>query len=244
MFHLNARWDVLRLDTKNKVRSSFRMDFVKACKAVLHKSVAERTAYERFKIDFGTRLHKDGTSTPSADHTTPYPQKSDSCGTCEMVRAEIRSNAQSLLRHRKQGDKTLPRLQAIREHEEANQDPENSLKAHTLEASRACDYQKTCIKDAESIYQGFCDEVTILCATDPLNASTAIADFAPKASISWFDVSTDYQQDKFVLAWNKNPQPRPTYYISGITNYFLILLINSSGRADDDRKLSRNFVYV
>lgn len=113
VYHLDARWDVPRKDLKNPQRSSFCMDSLTAFKPVSESSIAERTVYEWFHTDFGTRMNIDGTKNPSTEHTTLYPQKTDACATYEVLRADIRSNEKILRRHRKRSERTLLCLQAI-----------------------------------------------------------------------------------------------------------------------------------
>jgi len=68
-------------------------------------------------------------------------------------------------------------------------------------------------------------------------------EFIEDASNSWFDVSSDYQQDKAIPSWNLSPQPGPTYFMSGETYYVHILCMESCGDASGPTRFSRNIVY-
>lgn len=128
----------------------------------------------------------------STEHTTLYPPKSDACSTCEVLCADLRSNEQILRRHWQQTDQTFPRLQAIADHVAAVDDLGRELKAHALEASRACNHHKVCVKDATDIYKKLYAKFKHLMSWSSESTEDPSA-FAAEASEFWFHISSDYQ---------------------------------------------------
>lgn len=157
---------------------------------------------------------------------------------------DILSAKRSLSRHRQQGERTITRLAAIRELVAAATDLEDELKAHILVTSKAFAYHKHCITDAAYIYESISNNVAKLLASPPAERSNELAVFTKQASESLFEISSDNQQVKLVVAWNRTPQPGITSYLSGITNYGQFLVFHSCGTADGDSKFARNHVYV
>lgn len=60
----------------------------------------------------------------------------------------------------------------------------------------------------------------------------------------WFDVSIDYQQDNLVTSLRQSPQPGPTYYLSGVSNFVHRMCMESCGKAQGPSRFSRNLVYI
>lgn len=73
---------------------------------------------------------------------------------------------------------------------------------------------------------------------------TGTDDLIQHASREWFDVSSDYQQDKSVPSRNPSPQPNSTFFMSGETHYVHILCVESSGETTGTSRFSRNIVYT
>lgn len=63
-------------------------------------------------------------------------------------------------------------------------------------------------------------------------------------SNAWFEMSSDYQQEKSVPSWNSSPQPKPTNCISGITYYVHIFCAESRGDASGPSRISINIFYT
>jgi hypothetical protein len=137
----------------------------------------------------------------------------------------------------------LRRLNAITEYERIAFDLGNELDRHVTEASAALRHHKGFVRSASDSYTNFCQQYDYLLQNGPSSVS-AFSKFVAAAARSWFEVSSDFQRDKTVPAWNQSPQPGPTCYLSGVTNYVHILVFHSCGRAGDDTKMSQNLVYV
>eukprot|EP00171_Calliarthron_tuberculosum_P011398 IDg11398t1 len=135
---------------------------------------------------------------------------------------DLRTNKQTLFRHKQQSDRTLPRLAAINEHEIIGRDLAAELAQHTAEASAASRHYKRCIKSAAYIYEDLCIKYNALLQNGQAVTIASNTKFAQEAAGSWFDVASDYQQDKWF--------PRGT-------------VLPSPGRHDDTKR-SRNIVYV
>lgn len=57
----------------------------------------------------------------------------------------------------------------------------------------------------------------------------SIEKLVDNASAHEFDISSDYQQDKSILSWNSSPRPGATYFMSAITHYVHIIVLDSLG---------------
>lgn len=264
VFYLDSKWTVLKSLIARRKREdvrerecpstivakgrSFCDDFSRACFEASGKNVATSTVYLWFTEDFSSRISVDGAHTANKEHTTLFPHKSDACAFCETNKRDSASASKSLQREKQQHDRTIPRLQAIRRHEEEVSDLSFALEAHLEAAAGAIEHHNSCIKPAAAIYRELSERFQELCNKKVNASDPRWVQFTRDASSSWLDVSSDYQQDKAVPAWNRSPQPGPTYYLSGMTNYVHIFVLHSCGEAarsdNDDTRLSRNIVYI
>jgi len=74
--------------------------------------------------------------------------------------------------------------------------------------------------------------------------ATKLEAFVLAASDDWFDMSSDYQQDKSMPAWNQSPQPGPTYFMSGHTQNVHIFRAESCGTPSGPSRFFRNIVFM
>lgn len=187
---------------------------------------------------------------PSDEHTTLYPHKIDACSTCLLLAAEIRSERQALKRQLQQNDQaTVGRQDAVRANRAVIADLEGALERHKKEASSALEYHMQCIGGAAKRYEdlasSFLNVVSSWRTVERPSDGPSHADeaFIRRASEEWFDISSDYQQDKSVPSWNRSPQPGPTYFMSGETHYVHIFCAESCGGTTGPSRFSRNLVY-
>lgn len=85
------------------------------------------------------------------------------------------------------------------------------------------------------------------CRDDTMTEEKRKADilsFANRAARCWTDISSDYQQNKSIPAWNKSPQPGPTYYLSGLKHYVHIICCERFCHSTGPIRFSRNLVYT
>jgi len=176
---------------------------------------------------FGSVLRVYGKAVPSEVHTTLYPHKTDTCSTCECLRADFRSARQAVKLHEQQGDKGyLIRQQSSSEVKQTNADLEAAHEAHEDEAACAVQHERKCVVNAAKRY----DRLSVLLyqlfpadATDmqlPVDVDDAkLEALVCAASDDRIGVSSDYQQDKSVPVWNQSPQPGPTYFMLVHTHY-------------------------
>jgi len=180
-----------------------------------------------------------------------YPHKTDACPMCACLSADRRSAKQTLKRHEQQSDKgCLTRQKALEETVQVIKDLEAAAKSHTDEAGRAMEIHRKCVSGAAGKYARLTTKFLQLMemtgvGQQPTTDATAKQDsFIGEASSDWFDVSCDYQQDKQMPAWNRSPQPGPTYFMSGETHYVHIFCVESCGVSSGSDRLSRNIVYT
>ena len=124
-----------------------------------------------------------------------------------------------------------------------------ALEDHKAEAARALAYHRNCLSGAAARYADlstrFGQILAISSETRPptMTDDATTKEFIEDASNSWFDVSSDYQQDKVVPSWNESPQPGPTYFMSGETHYVHIFCAESCGYPTGPPRFSRSLIY-
>lgn len=69
----------------------------------------------------------------------------------------------------------------------------------------------------------------------------ASAELVQHAAKNWFEVFSDYQQDKGGPSWDRFPQLGPTYFMSGETHYDHIFCAESCGEAAGPSRFSRSW---
>ncbi|OSX75738.1 hypothetical protein BU14_0223s0011 [Porphyra umbilicalis] len=237
-YYLDAKWKVLRM-AADKVsgdcaRLSFSAGFIEALVASGRAKVNGEVPLRWLKEYFGSTLRVDGMAVPSEEHTTLYPHKTDACSTCECLRADLRSARQAIAEVKR----TIADLEAAHE-------------AHEDEAACAVQHHRKCVVNAAKryerlsvlFYQLFPADATDM--QQPVDVDDAkLEALVCAASDDWFDLSSDYQQDKSVPVWNQSSQPGPTYFMSGHTHYVHIFCAESCGSANGRTRFSRNNVYT
>ena len=215
------------------------------------KEVSAATVETWLKEDFGARQLKKGVLVSSPEYSTLYPHKTDACATCEILNKDLRSLLQRYKTHQQQDDQgSLLRQQVLREVEEEIEEVKELLTEHRQEASVALGYHKACIENAAEKFKsdvGRYDELLHKLRRNDLTEqrrAEEISKFADVVSKGWFEICSDYQQNKSVPCWNASPQPGPTYYMSGLTHYVHILCMDSCGKPSGPSKFSRNIVYT
>ncbi|OSX75235.1 hypothetical protein BU14_0245s0017 [Porphyra umbilicalis] len=255
-YYLDAKWKVMRMasdkEKGDSTRHSFSAGFIEALTVSGQAKVNGEVPVRWLKEYFGSTLRVDGRPVPSEEHTTLYPHKTDACSTCECLRADLRSARQVLKRHEQQSDQgSLNRQQVIAEVKQTIADLEAAHEAHEEEAACAVQHHRRCVADAAQRYGHlsvlFYELYTIneTVTERPVNVDDDKQEALVRAaSHDWFDVSSDYQQDKSVPVWNESPQPGPTYFMSGHTHYVHIFCAESCGSANGRPRFSRNNVYT
>lgn len=252
-YYLDSRWDILRNsrsagDTHESFSAAFNIVLVAEGLPKVH----DDTLLRWLRSLFGSSKIVDGISVPSDERTNIYPHKTDACATCERYHFDLRSEIQALKRHLQQLDQgSLNRREAIEEIRLSLEDLEDGLTQHEEEAAGAWAYHNNCVCKAAALYEAMVnmfDDVmsTIVSAEQqqPATRHSAAENLIEEASRGWFDVSSDYQQDKSVPLWNKSPQPGRTYFLSGSTHYVHIFCAESCGTSSGPSRFSRNVVYT
>lgn len=98
--------------------------------------------------------------------------------------------------------------------------------------------------EAPGLYEAVSDQFTEFMQLGEAATDADIARMAASAASLRFEISSDYQQDKAIPAWNLSPQPGPTYFMSSITHYVHIICMDSCGKAFGSSTHSRNVVYA
>eukprot|EP00171_Calliarthron_tuberculosum_P004486 IDg4486t1 len=193
---------------------------------------------------FGKVKFVDGLPVYNEEYTVLYPQKTDACSDCVRISQQMASDRQSLKRHESQSDCGIDRMMAIKDVKTSLADHEIALKRHTEEAGRASKFHKDCVATAFTSYASVAAHwESLMTKGSPVN-DAELNQFCEESSSLWLDVSTDYQQDKAVPSWKESAQPGPTYYLSGVTNYIHIIVIESCGMSTGPTRFSRNLVYI
>jgi len=157
-----------------------------------------------------------------------------------------------LKRHEKQSDQgSLDRQQEIAEVKQTIAELEAAHETHEEEAACEVQHHRRCVADAAQRYRHlsvlFHELFTIneTVTERPVNVDDdKLEALVRAASHDWFDVSSDFQQDKSVPVWNESPQPGPTYFMSGHTHYVHIFCAESCGSANGRPRFSRINVYT
>lgn len=249
-FYLDSKWAVLRNIKSDDTRVSFYSSFDAALAVSGRQPVHTDIPLRWLRSLFGSTTRIGGRLAPSDQHTTLYPHKTDACSTCEFFHADLRAAKQSLKRHNQQSDQaSMQRQDAIREVKTAIEHMEEALMGHKNEASVAMDFHKQTVAGAAERYEVLVNMFDRVMCVTPREGDQADGvmdvtnDFISRASKDWFEVSSDYQQDKSVPAWNLSPQPGPTYFMSGVTHYVHIFCVESCGETTGPSRFSRNVVY-
>eukprot|EP00168_Porphyra_purpurea_P009412 TRINITY_DN2290_c0_g1_i7.p1 TRINITY_DN2290_c0_g1~~TRINITY_DN2290_c0_g1_i7.p1 ORF type:complete len:451 (+),score=62.17 TRINITY_DN2290_c0_g1_i7:912-2264(+) len=99
-YYLNSKWVILRPGRqKNGVvdsRRSFSEDFNAALVAAGWSRVHPDVPLRWLKELFGSTRRIEGTVSPSDEHITAYPHKTDACATCELLESDKRHSEQVL----------------------------------------------------------------------------------------------------------------------------------------------------
>ena len=253
-YYLDSKFKVLRTpkpkdgvaDTRLSLSGAFNDALVSAGLPRVHSDMPAKWLL----LLFGSRHRIDGVMQPSDEHTTIYPHKTDACPTCELLLADLRHSEQSLKRHEQQADKdTMTRQVAISDTKRIIRDLQDALDTHKDEASSAVLYHHDCVDNAVGRYAALSSMFNEMMRLGPESQPLMQMDDAVEerlvaaASEEWFEVSSDYQQDKAVPAWNDSPQPGPTYFMSGETHYVHIFCLESCGKTTGPTRFSRNVVY-
>lgn len=127
---------------------------------------------------------------------------------------------------------------------------EVGLARHASKAASAIKNHKDSIEGGTKRYDGLSqkfNKLMSLVSSEEQPSSrilTETDDLIQHASREWFDVSSDYQQDKSVPSRNPSPQPNSTFCMSGETHYVHILCVESCGETTGASCFSRNIVYT
>lgn len=248
--YFDAKYTLIVDRNSEDSASAFCNDVVRSMKRVQHfidhpkDLVSVRTVERWIPKHFGTRILVDGKVVYNPNSCMKYPHKSDACSDCERRRGDRQSLVQTLRRHKQQSDLgTKPRQDVIKTIEKEIEDLDRGDTEHLEEAKEAVDHHKDQIKPAHSDFSSLASEWDALHRSmDPTEEE--IEGFIDKASEFVFQMSCDFQQDKLIPSWNQSPQPGPTYYMSGITQYVLIFCMESCGLSTGPSKLSRNLAFV
>eukprot|EP00170_Pyropia_yezoensis_P005454 contig_22133_g5468 len=114
---------------------------------------------------------------------------------------------------------------------------EEALQEHKDEASVALRFHKQALSNAAAKYEALVNMFNVVMSTTPQDVEGTdlqqhdMDNLVSLASKDWFEVSSDYQEDKSVPSWNQSPQPGPTYFMSGETHYIHIFCLESCGQA-------------
>eukprot|EP00171_Calliarthron_tuberculosum_P003814 IDg3814t1 len=207
--------------------------------------VSPRTIERWMKELYGKRTVVDGRLVFNDKYTSLYPHKFDACGDCERLKDDKQTIEQSFKRHRQQNDQgTLSRQAAIVALQKQMVDLETEHDAHLKKAAVAVQHHKDLISPARKLYDEICAAWSELTRPGHVATEAKIDTFCELASAYVIEVSSDFQQDKLIPAWNDSPQPGTTYCMSGITFYIHILCFESCGYAAGPSRLSRNLVFV
>lgn len=203
------------------------------------------------KQDFGSMVVANGVRVSSAEHTTVFPHKTDACARCEVLKTSIRSLQQRKKRHEQQSDQgSLTRQDVLRDVRNEIDDVSHDLNVHKAEAEAATINHRRCVDSAFNKFKHTDDlfnEMRRICRSDECDVrkrEEIVQSFCHEASRTFLDLSSDYQQDKSIPAWNQSPQPGPTYYCSGTTHYVHIFCVESLGRGSGPTRFSRNVVFT
>lgn len=249
-FYLDSKWVVLRNGRTNDSRPSFSASFIAALEAAGYPAVHSDIPLRWLRDYFGSTMRLHGSYVSSDQHTTLYPHKTDACSTCEFFSSDIRTAKQSLKRHLQQPDQaSMQRQDAIQEVKTTIAHLEDAARRHKDEASCAIQYHKNVIEGAAKKYEELASLFNKSLSNAPMEDTdaeqvAATESIITQASKGWFEVSSDYQQDKAVPSWNQSPQPGPTYFMSGETHYVHIFCAESCGETTGQTRYSRNLVYT
>lgn len=262
VYYLDSSISCIRPHDPGNDTSSLVFKFNQALEAEWNSHIAIRTS-KPFKpvsataVDgwmkqyFGSMTVVNGVRVCSSEHTTAFPHKTDACARCEILKISIRSLQQRKKRHEQQSDQgSITRQEALRDIKIEIDDATNELEQHKQEAESSISNHRRCVDSAFNRFKPtnelFHDMLKICRSdeTDVKEKEDTVRSFCHAASLTMFDLSSDYQQDKSLPAWNRSPQPGPTYYCSGMTHYVHIFCAESLGRSWGSTRLSRNVVYT
>lgn len=142
-WYMDAKFVVLQPAGPTDGRGSVSSAFITGIDAAGFPLLHPRVAALWLRLFFGTSSPVAGMRSPSIEHTTLYPQKSDACPSCESLRGDLRHRQQSLKRHLQQRDQyTSLRREAVPVLQKAVVDLEQELAKHTRQAAAAISYYK------------------------------------------------------------------------------------------------------
>lgn len=248
--YLDARFQLYLEEKDGEKRLGFADEAVRAMSVVEpFKSnpkllIRPSTARSLLTEFFGKIKFVNGEPVFNEEYTVRYPQKTDACSDCVRFNEQLRADRQSLKRHEQQSDRTLDRLAAIKELEISVSEHEAALKLHRDIAGKASKFHKDCVDTAYSNHQETLSSWNDLMALGSDASDSDIEAFVLASGDGWFDMSSDYQQDKSFPSWRQSAQPGPTYYLSGVTNYVHIIVQESCGLSTGPTRKSRNIVYI
>jgi len=247
-WYLHSRFEVLRPQGTRDERPSVAVAFNDALAASETPPINTQVIGRWMRELFGSHTITDGVRVPSLQHTTICPHKTDACGTCETLRGDLRHCEQSRKRHVAMADQsTQARRDAVAGLTQAVDEIKAALAEHNREAAAAIGHHKTCIASAASRYtdrEAAWRELLGADRTDRDGLSSACDAFVSSWGDFWFDISSNYQEDKALPSWNRSPQPGPTYFLSGETHYVHIMCMESCGVTTGASRFSRNLVYT
>ena len=198
------------------------------------------TITEWFKLDFGT-------GTP--EHTAIHPHKSDYCAICQSLQLDMSSIDKSLARHKQQGDgRIITGESGVAELNQQLAELKEELAEHKRDAAAAMgDYKRRAV-DARPHYAAVAQDFAAYCSASALLPISTEPDgydsLIDRIANLQFQMSTDYQQDKFMPYWGSSPQPGPTYFMSHLTLYVHIICAESLGEASGPSRFGRNRIYT
>ena len=181
-------------------------------------------------------------------HTTLHPHKTAACPLCCQYCEDLASCEITLEMETNQHNLTPEREETMRQLRESIADIAREEKLHGIEAGEAQQAYRNTIKDAHKMYSEFCQAWDGLLrgapSMGPAELDKAIDIFCILVAGFIFVFSSDYQQDKMWPAWNSSPQPGPTYFLSKITEYVMLICAESCGETEGKSRFGRNRAYL
>ena len=194
-------------------------------------------------------------------HTVLHPHKSAVCPLCCQFQMDLEACGLSLQACQGKAD-CGERTKSIDETKQAIIEIEAEQREHGLETHEAQEAYRSCINSAHAdyivivdawivVWEAVAKMVAATCASTSVDellqqicGDVVFQEFCELASVFRFVISSDYQQDKPWPAWHSSPQPGPTYFLSKITSYIMIICAESCGETSGDSRMGRNIVYV